>query len=253
MITYKAGDFEGSLDELITGIRAHRINIYKIPIAEITEQFLELLSQLQKSMLIDDLSSFYSSASYLCYLKSKMLLPGVIEEDDERDEDMRERVVDALEKLKFSRYMVLLEEYKKKHEIDMHRHDMFFRIPLSSQDLFEGVTVEKMRETFVSLMKKAREREIERLKEENKEDEINEDIFNPYEKVTVNEKYTYLLELFEDDDKVLFTTLCLDTESADHIVCAFFATIEILADKKACIETIEDKNDFYIIKRIYDK
>lgn len=247
---YKAGEFEGTLEELRDGIRGRTINLYKVPLAEITDQFIQTLNKLQKAMPLADLSSFYLAVSYLIWLKSRLLLPGIPDETDDYDIDMRDKLVDALEKLRFSKYMVLLAEYKEQHALELNRRDMLFRLPVSAEDLFDGVSVATLSETFYSLMRRAEEREKQRLEAQNNGVEINEsEVFNPYEKVTVNEKYVLILEFFEDREKVLFTEVCTDITSREHIVCAFFAALEVIADKKATFEVLEGKNDFYLIKK----
>ena len=71
---YKAGEFEGPLDLLWALIRESKVNIYDIPIAQITEQYLEYLDYAVQTDL-GDLSEFYSWAAKLIYIKSRMLLP----------------------------------------------------------------------------------------------------------------------------------------------------------------------------------
>ena len=90
---YTAGQFEGPLDLLWTLIRDNKINIYDIPIAEITEQFLEYLDYAVKTDL-GDLSEFYSWASKLIYIKSRMLLPVEFNYEDDEEEDPRQELVD---------------------------------------------------------------------------------------------------------------------------------------------------------------
>ena len=68
---YTAGQFEGPLDLLWTLIRDNKINIYDIPIAEITEQFLEYLDYASQVEL-GDLSEFYNMAARLVYIRSRM-------------------------------------------------------------------------------------------------------------------------------------------------------------------------------------
>lgn len=246
---YKAGEFEGTLDELRDGIRAHQIDLYKVPLAEITEQFIATLNTLHRKMPLADLSSFYLALAYLIWLKSRLLLPGLPGEDDDDDIDMRDKLVDALEKLRFSKYMVLLADYKEQHALELNRRDVMFRLPLTAEDLFQDATIDTLARTFYELMNRAAEREKANGEKTNADDIDPTALLNPYEAVTVNEKYALLLEFFEDRDRVLFTELVKNLMSRDHIVCAFFAVIEAISDKKATFETIEDQNDFYLIKR----
>ena len=83
---YTAGQFEGPLDLLRTLIRDNKINIYDIPIAEITEQFLEYLDYASQVEL-GDLSEFYNMAARLVYIKSRMMLPVEVKVDDDLDFD----------------------------------------------------------------------------------------------------------------------------------------------------------------------
>ena len=86
---YRAGEFEGPLDLLWSLIRESKVNIYDIPIAQITEQYLEYLDYAVQTDL-GDLSEFYSWAAKLIYIKSRMLLPVEFNMDDEDEEDPRQ-------------------------------------------------------------------------------------------------------------------------------------------------------------------
>ena len=81
---YTVGQFEGPLDLLWTLIRDNKINIYDIPIAEITEQFLEYLDYASQ-VEVGDLSEFYNMAARLVYIKSRMMLPVEVKVDDDLD------------------------------------------------------------------------------------------------------------------------------------------------------------------------
>ena len=108
---YSVGEFDGPLDLLWTLIRDNKINIYDIPIAQITEQFLEYLDY-AASLDLTDLSEFYSMAARLIYIKSKMMLPVELKMDDDLDfDDPREELVDRLiEYQRFKKLSDLIEE-----------------------------------------------------------------------------------------------------------------------------------------------
>ena len=67
-------EFDGPLDVLLFLIKKNEVNIYDIPIAQITEQFLEYLDYAVNPDL-DNLTDFYAMAADLLYIKSRMLLP----------------------------------------------------------------------------------------------------------------------------------------------------------------------------------
>ncbi|MGH9204057.1 MAG: segregation and condensation protein A, partial [Vicinamibacterales bacterium] len=90
-ITIKLQSFEGPLDLLVHLIRKHQINVYDIPIALITKQYLEYLNLLQE-LNLDLASEFLVMAATLIHIKSRMLLPrpetaagDPAEEEDPRD------------------------------------------------------------------------------------------------------------------------------------------------------------------------
>ena len=93
--TYKLGDFEGPLDLLLFLIKKNEVNIYDIPIGEITEQFLEYMDYAVTTDL-SSLTEFYAMAADLLYIKSRMLLPVEIELDGEELDDPRQELVDRL-------------------------------------------------------------------------------------------------------------------------------------------------------------
>ena len=70
---YKAGEFEGPLELLWTLIHESKINIYDIPIAQITEQYLEYLDYAVQTDL-GDLSEFYTWAAKLIYIKKSQAI-----------------------------------------------------------------------------------------------------------------------------------------------------------------------------------
>ncbi len=79
---YKLESFEGPLDLLLTLIKKSKVSIWDIPIVEITDQYLEAISGIEKSML-DNTGEFIIMASQLLYIQSKMLLRNVEVEDVE--------------------------------------------------------------------------------------------------------------------------------------------------------------------------
>ena len=96
-ITVKLAAFEGPLDLLLYLIRKNELNIYDIPIAVITEQYLQYIDLMQE-MNLDMAGEFLVMASTLIHIKSRMLLPRpqATLDDDGLDEDPREALVRRL-------------------------------------------------------------------------------------------------------------------------------------------------------------
>ncbi|MBQ8393022.1 MAG: segregation/condensation protein A [Clostridia bacterium] len=90
-ITYKINEFEGPLDLLLTLVQKNKMNIEDIQISVICDQYMEYINNMQE-MNIDLSAEFIVMASELMYIKSKMLIPRVTEEE----EDPREALAAAL-------------------------------------------------------------------------------------------------------------------------------------------------------------
>lgn len=112
-ITFKAHEFEGPLDLLLFLIKANKVNIYDIPIVEISEQYMKYVSEM-KEMNLDETSEFLVMASELLYIKSKMLLPVEKNEDGEII-DPRTELVEKL--LEYQKYKELSEFLKGREDI----------------------------------------------------------------------------------------------------------------------------------------
>ena len=71
----KLDAFEGPLDLLLHLIEKNKVNIYDIPIVEITNQYMEYIAEMEQSSSLESLSEFLVMAATLLRIKSKMLLP----------------------------------------------------------------------------------------------------------------------------------------------------------------------------------
>ncbi len=135
-ILYKLDSFEGPLDLLLHLISKNKVNIYDIPISEITDQYLEAIIDIDEIEL-EYSSEFLVMAAQLLYIKSKMLLPKPeAEEEEDPREDLAQRLAEyqkvkkeasELRKTEFwSQYMVFkgaekinfpVPEYTRQHSV----------------------------------------------------------------------------------------------------------------------------------------
>jgi len=98
--------FEGPLDLLLHLIEKNKINIYDIPIVEITEQYMDYIRQMQEQDM-EVMSEFLVMAATLLNIKSKMLLPEEEPEDTEEPVDPRQELVERLLQYKMYKYASL--------------------------------------------------------------------------------------------------------------------------------------------------
>ena len=154
---YRAGEFEGPLDLLWTLISESKIKIYDIPIAQITEQYLDYLDYAVQTDL-GDLSEFYSWAAKLIYIKSRMLLPVEVAYDDEDEEDPRQELVDKLiEYQKFKKLSTFMEEQEDESEWNFERKKIQRVLPFDeTEEMWEEVDtwelLQQMQSIFKSMM-----------------------------------------------------------------------------------------------------
>jgi segregation and condensation protein A len=108
--------FDGPLDLLLHLIRKHEVDIYDIPIAEITKQYLEILG-IMEELNLNLAGDFLVMAATLIHIKSKMLLPPPHEDgtEDETGEDPREELVARL--LEYQRYKEAAQQLHQQEEI----------------------------------------------------------------------------------------------------------------------------------------
>jgi segregation and condensation protein A len=106
--TVKLEIFEGPLDLLLHLIRRTQVDIYDIPIATITDQYLDYLNMM-KALNLDVAGEFLLMAATLLQIKSKMLLPLPPEEEGEEGEDPRAELVNRL--LEYQQYKTSREGY----------------------------------------------------------------------------------------------------------------------------------------------
>ncbi|WP_337476218.1 segregation and condensation protein A [Acidaminococcus timonensis] len=124
MYEIKLADFQGPLDLLIHLIEKDKIDIYDIPIASVTEQYIAYLNAMQEYDL-DVASEFLLMAALLLQIKSRMLLPRDPEEDEEEEADPRQMLVDMLvEYQKTKRQAAALRECLQEASLQMARRPL---------------------------------------------------------------------------------------------------------------------------------
>lgn len=216
--------FEGPLDLLLHLIDKNKIDIYDIPIVEITDQYLEYVRALD----IEDMdlaSEFMVMAATLLDIKCRMLLPK--EEDEELEEgDPREELVRRLIEYKKYKYMsVILRDKMDETGIcltkdpSMPAEVMNYRAPVNTEELFQGVTLEKLLETYKEIVRR----------QENKIDPIRSR-FSKIEKepVSVGEQMRNLELTAIKKRKLSFREFLEKDSDKVTVVVSFLAVLELI-------------------------
>jgi hypothetical protein len=156
--------YEGPLDLLLKLIEKNKINIYDIPIAEITEQYMAYLSGMEREDL-DQLSEFLLMAATLLDIKARMLLPREVDQETGEEVDPRAELVNRL--LEHKKYKLMAEELADR-EFDAYK--VFFREPalpkevaewtqpVDLDELFQDVTLTRLQFVFQEVMRQREDR-----------------------------------------------------------------------------------------------
>jgi len=156
--SFKLDEFEGPLDLLLFLIRKNEINIYDIPIAKITGQFLDYLRDAE-AMDLEETSEFHAMAAMLLLIKSRTLLPMEMDDDGELLDPRQELVERLIEYQKFKKLSEEMEEKEKDAEWALERRKLQHNLPFSDDDLWEKADIWSLMKTFSALNEKNTRRE----------------------------------------------------------------------------------------------
>ncbi len=215
----KLENFEGPLDLLLHLIRREEMNIYDIPIARITEQYLLAIEELVESD-IDQASEFLVMAATLLGIKSRMLLPKppkqVAEEElEEEGVDPREELVRQL--VTYSQFKQVAEDLKgREHEMfKVHTRQLFVEEPSGPRPL-EGLSLIDLVKAFQEV-----------LKEEWTWREV------PREEIPLREKIREInFRVSRQPQGVRFRDLFTRGGTRLEVVVTFLAVLELIRQRK---------------------
>ncbi len=210
--------FEGPLDLLLHLIKKNRVDIYDIPIADITEQYLEYVDMI-KTMNLDLAGEFLLMAATLIHIKSKMLLPIPEEEEEaEEGEDPREELVRKL--LEYQRYKEAATELAERRLLgrDVFKRGMPFPID-SLEESEEDESASLIDISVFDLM--AAFKEI--LKRASAVHEIDVTV----DRFRVADKINHVLEILNENRSVSFEELFHPSATRGEVIVTFLAILEL--------------------------
>jgi segregation and condensation protein A len=203
--------FEGPMDLLVHLIKKHEVDIYDIPIALITKQYLEYLEWM-KAMNIDVAGDFLVMASTLAQIKSRMLIPAHENEND--DEDPRLELVRPLEE-----YLRMKSAAERLSERDLLGEDTFVRNPvqedylLNPEDAVISVGLFELIDAFQKI--------LENITPGGRI-EINADT------ITVRDRIVQIVDIFETRGSVTFNELFSKNADKSEVIVTFLAILEMV-------------------------
>ena len=211
--------FNGPLDLLLHLIKKNEVDIYDIPIALIIEQYLEYLNFL-KDVNLEIVGDYMSMAAELGYIKSRMLLPRIKDEDEDEGQDPREELVRQL--LEYERYRSAAEGLGG---MEILGKDVF----LAGYDRKEAFGEPAEETEFVKFDLWSLVDAFSNIYESRKKSETEEISLAP-QTYTVEERRNQLVEIMRSRKEILFEDLFGEDINRMELVITFLSILELLKD-----------------------
>lgn len=247
-LTVKLQVFEGPLDLLLHLLEKNKVNIYDIPIVEITSQYMDYINEMQRQDL-NIVSEFLVMAATLLDIKSRMLLPK--EEAKEEEEDPRAELVQKL--LEYKMYKCMSYELKDR-QIDANK--VLFKMPtipeevrqyeepVDLQQLMSDVTLKKLNAIFKSIMRK----------QEDKIDPIRSKFGKiEREEVSLEERMAYLEQYALAHSCFSFRGLLEAQSGKMEVIVTFLSVLELMKIGKIHISQEHIFDDIMIYASAKDR
>ena len=214
--------FEGPLDLLLHLIEKNKIDIYDIPISEVTDQYLRFLTEAEETDA-DIMSEFLVMAATLLDIKAKLLLP---KEEEDTQEDPREELVQRL--LEYKLYKYMSAELKDK-QLDASKNIyrapsvpdevLAYRPPVDLDEFLGDTTLEKLKAVFDDVMARSAGR-------------VNEAVIGygtiKKEEVKIPDRIKHIQNALKESKKINFRTLLEEGSGKMNIIVTFLAVLELM-------------------------
>ncbi|GKQ42741.1 segregation and condensation protein A [Companilactobacillus sp. RD055328] len=233
-------DFEGPLDLLLHLIKQSKIDIYDIPISEVTSQYISFLDN-SKKLQLDIAGDYLVMASTLMSIKSKLLLPMTNFDDDEPEEvgDPRDDLVAQL-----LTYQTFKKASKYFEDRETGRRQSFSKeISIPDTDIKpflqpNSVLASDLAFTMADILNRQEQRKP-----------ITETVEN--ESLSIEEAQFNILDRLKQGDKKTksFRDLLINKNSIDEVVTTFMATLELMKSKEVSCEQESFDSDLLVILR----
>jgi len=225
-LNIKINTFEGPFDLLFHLIEKNQIDIYDIPIADLTEQYLDYIHKITENQL-DLASEFLVMAATLLSIKSKMLLPSKPKQEvaselavaEDNDVDPRSELMHKLLKYKkFKEISILLRKKEEEQEFIFKRPPEDLSLMWADEIPLSEITFEDLKLAFKSVMSKK--------KPEEKVSKITKD------PIPLSRKVMEIYRTLKQKSKIFFSKLYDKKTSKLEIITTFLAVLELVKMKR---------------------
>lgn len=230
-LTIRIESFEGPFDVLFKLIEKNKIDIYDIPIAELTDQYISYIQSMEKDDM-DSMSEFIVMAATLLEIKSKMMLPSETEKKEE-DDPREELVKRLLEYKKFRKIAEILCKRDKENGISYFKErdksiieSVKEAAPPNIDEILNGVDLNMLYSAFEEVLKRKDSR-IDK----------NRIGFNSVKKAIFNigDKMRYISDILIVKKRFKFNEIFRKDTTKAEVVVTFLAMLELIKVKKILV------------------
>ena len=231
--------FEGPFDLLLFFIERDEIDIKDIPIATITKDFLDYIENLE-SMNIEVASEFIVVAATLMRIKSKMLLPRLMMDEDGNELDPRDELVKHL--LEYKKFKSVIEDFKsfEKYRNEKHIRGNLYK-EIKSIASKSNIEIE-MQDVNLYKLLTVFNNAINKLNHE-KNIKSHQIMQYPY---TIEKQKKYILNLIKSKSKIAFSDLIDENPLKILIIYNFLAILDLIQNSKVFISIGHGLNNFWL-------
>ena len=233
MYKVRLNQFEGPLDLLLFFIKRDELNIYDIPIAKLTKEFLEYVN-LIKILDLEVAGDFILMASTLMHIKVRMLLPREIDEKGE-EIDPRADLVKAL--LEYKRYKEMSEELsyfesnQRKRKLRGNFSEDIKEAPNEYDILLKNVSIYDLAKAFKFAIEQIKYEPVHQVQKLN---------------VSIEEQVEFIVNKLKEFQELHFLNLIEEIKEKIRIIVTFIALLELVKIGRISIMTTTSFNDFII-------
>lgn len=229
----KLKDFEGPLDLLLHLVSKYQMDIYEVPITEVIEQYLAYIATLQ-AMRLEVAGEYMVMASQLMLIKSRRLLPKVVEQEEFAD-DPEQELLSQLEE--YRTFKALSEKLKEQHE---ERANYFSKPKLEL--VYDDVTLvqdKSVIDIFLAFSKVMAEKQEELRMSHTT---IARDEYK------IEDVMAQVRGHLQPGKRLVLRDLFVQSRDMNEVITIFLATLEMVKSKEIILEQTENFGEIYVIR-----
>lgn len=231
----KLTNFSGPLDFLLHLVKENKIEIKDIFLSQVTEQFLQYMTQLSE-LDVDKASEYMAISATLLEIKSRALLPA-LPSDEEDAETSEQQLIRQLEEYKV--FKEIVGELKEQENVNRFYREPEKSVGATVSVIKDNLSIEGFMAAFNNFLLK--------LQSRNEEENVSRAIVK--ETFTVADRITHLREILTEQPSVKFFSLFSRHSSRLEIITTFSAILEMLKLQLVSVKQAELFEDFEIERK----